>query len=136
MTVAVDTSVALAGILAKHEHHDVADEALARATATIVHVALETYSVLTRLPPPRRLEPQSAGAVMDARLPTRWLGLAPGDERRLIRELAAAGVAGGATYDGLIALTAREHSVELVSLDRRAARTYRTLGVGFSILTA
>jgi predicted nucleic acid-binding protein len=37
--------------------------------------------------------------------------------------LAAAHVSGGATYDGLIALTVLEHDLELLSLDRRAART-------------
>jgi predicted nucleic acid-binding protein len=48
--------------------------------------------------------------------------------------LAAAGVSGGATYDGLIALTAQEFDLELLSRDRRAARTYRALGIGFQLL--
>ena len=48
--------------------------------------------------------------------------------------LAAAGGSGGATYDGLIALTALEHDLELVSRDARAARTYRALGTHFRML--
>jgi predicted nucleic acid-binding protein len=49
--------------------------------------------------------------------------------------LAAVRVSGGATYDGLIALTALDHDLELLSRDLRAARTYRALGVRFRLLT-
>lgn len=50
------------------------------------------------------------------------------------KRLAVAGVSGGATYDGLIALTAIEHDLELLSRDRRAARTYRALGARFRLI--
>lgn len=52
-------------------------------------------------------------------------------QSRAVNELADAGVEGGAVYDGLIALTAREASLELVSLDGRAQTTYRRLGVAW-----
>jgi hypothetical protein len=48
--------------------------------------------------------------------------------------LAAAHVSGGATYDGLVALTVLEHDLELLSLDHRAARTYSALGIRFELL--
>jgi predicted nucleic acid-binding protein len=48
--------------------------------------------------------------------------------------LAAAGVSGGATYDGLIALTALEHDLEIITRDRRAERTYRALDVPYQLL--
>jgi predicted nucleic acid-binding protein len=48
--------------------------------------------------------------------------------------MAAATVSGGVTYDGLIALTALEHDLELLSRDRRAARSYRALGVRFRLI--
>jgi predicted nucleic acid-binding protein len=48
--------------------------------------------------------------------------------------LAAAGVSGGATYDGLIALTALEHDLELLTRDGRAERTYRALDVPHRLL--
>ena len=50
------------------------------------------------------------------------------------KRLAAAGIGGGATYDGLIALTAIEHDLELLSRDRRAARTYGALGARFQLI--
>jgi predicted nucleic acid-binding protein len=54
----------------------------------------------------------------------------------LFDRLAASGVAGGATYDALIAETARSNGVRLVTLDRRAIRTYEIVGVDFSLLEA
>jgi predicted nucleic acid-binding protein len=49
-------------------------------------------------------------------------------------ELSALGIAGGAVYDGLIALTARAAGAELVSLDRRAAETYERCGASVRLL--
>lgn len=36
---------------------------------------------------------------------------------------------GGATYDALVGMTAREFDAELLTLDERAAVTYRAVGV-------
>ena len=99
-------------------------------------VVAETYSVLTRLPAPLRLDARSAAAIVNTRLPSPHVALEADNYASLLERLAAAHVSGGATYDGLIALTALEHGLELLSLDRRAARTYRALGVDFQLLTA
>ena len=53
----------------------------------------------------------------------------------LLRTLAAAGVLGGATYDGLVGLQAAAHGETLLTLDRRAEATYRRLGVAFAVIT-
>lgn len=53
---------------------------------------------------------------------------------RLALALALASIVGGGSYDGLVALTAHEHGCALVSLDLRAERTYRVLGVDFHLL--
>jgi predicted nucleic acid-binding protein len=52
------------------------------------------------------------------------------------RRLAEARFGGGATTDWLIALTALEHDLELLSRDRRAARAYGALGIRFHLRTA
>lgn len=136
MTQTVDSSIAIAAILADHEAHASAEDVLSRCATTIAHVAAETYSVLTRLPPPRRLDAVSAAAIVDARLPSVRVALdADAREPSVLARLAAAEVSGGATYDGLIGLTALEHDLELMSRDRRAARTYRALGVNFQLLS-
>ena len=60
---------------------------------------------------------------------SRWLGL-PADAQRLaLDRLHSLGVEGGATYDGLIALTAAASDATLVTLDRRALATYGLVGV-------
>jgi predicted nucleic acid-binding protein len=134
MTAAFDSSVAIAAILADHEAHGVAEEALSSCGTTIAHVAAETYSVLTRLPPPRRLDGVGAAAIIDARLPRTRVTLDADSHVSALKRLADAQVSGGATYDGLIALTALEHDLELLTRDRRAERSYRALGVRFRLV--
>ena len=56
--IACDTSVLVAGFARWHAEHTVAADALHRVDAVVDHVAVETFSVLTRLPPPRRVAPQ------------------------------------------------------------------------------
>jgi predicted nucleic acid-binding protein len=129
-----DSSVTIAAILTDDEDHDLAEAALERCSTTIAHVAIETYSVLTRLPPSLRLEGADAATIIDARLPSSRVTLNADTYAEVPERLARAGVAGGSTYDGLIALTALEHELELLSRDRRAARAYRVLGVRFRLL--
>jgi predicted nucleic acid-binding protein len=131
---APDTSLAIAALLADHPAHQTASEALAACKTTIAHVAAETYSVLTRLPPPHRAEASTAATALAERLPSKHVTLQASSHVGAPARLAAAGISGGATYDGLIAMTALEHDLELVSRDRRAARTYRALGARFQLL--
>jgi toxin FitB len=136
VTLAADSSVTIAAILADHEAHDLAEEALRETDTTIAHVAFETYSVLTRLPPPLQLAADTAASIVHDRLPQPLATLDAEAHASGLARLAAAHVSGGATYDGLIALAALEHDLELLSRDRRATRTYRALGVRFQLLTA
>jgi toxin FitB len=129
-----DSSIAIAALLRDHPDHEAAARALAECDATIAHVASETYSVLTRLPAPHRADATSAASALEQRLPPSYAVLDAGAHARAFSRLAAAGVSGGATYDGLIALTALEHDLRLISRDARAARAYRALGVDFRLL--
>ena len=43
--------------------------------------------------------------------------------------LSSLGIAGGAVYDGLVALAAKEHGVALATRDARARGTYDAVGV-------
>jgi predicted nucleic acid-binding protein len=131
---AADTSIVLPALLADHEAHQAAADALGACTATIAHVALEAYSVLTRLPPPHRAEAGTVAAMLQDRLPPAFVTLSASAYASAPSLMAAAGVSGGSAYDGLIALAALKHDVELVSRDTRAARTYRALGVRFRLL--
>ena len=57
------------------------------------------------------------------------------DMKDLLREFAQAGLAGGALYDGLVGAAARQHELMLITCDRRAAPTYRLLGVNYELLS-
>lgn len=59
------------------------------------------------------------------------LRLSDVDRDALPGVLANAGVYGGASYDGLIALEAQSHEHALLTLDKRAQLTYRRLGVPY-----
>jgi predicted nucleic acid-binding protein len=80
------------------------------------------------------LNATKAASIINTRLSSTRVGLDADDYDSVLERLAASHVSGGATSDGLIALTALEHDLELLSLDRRAARTYRALGVRFQLL--
>ncbi len=134
MSRAADSSIAIAALLAGHPAHDAAAEALAGCNATIAHVAAETYSVLTRLPPPNQADATTAAAVLEERLSATFATLSAGNYAQAPARLAAAGIGGGATYDGLIALTALEHELELFTRDRRAMRSYTALGLRFTVV--
>lgn len=97
------------------------------------HAAFETFSVLTRLPPPDRLTPQAARRLIEVDFPdTRFLSSQGSAD--LVARLAASGVSGGAVYDALVAAAAAEHGLKLVSRDARAAGTYRAIGVDLELL--
>jgi predicted nucleic acid-binding protein len=97
------------------------------------HALAETYSVLTRLPGDARVHPADAVALIDENFAERFqLGARTAGAAH--REFARKGIAGGATYDGLVALAAREHGTALVTRDARARSTYETLGVSTEVL--
>jgi predicted nucleic acid-binding protein len=134
VSVAADSSVAIAALLDGHPAHAAAADALASCTATIGHVAAEAYSVLTRMPPPNQADPATAADVLAERLPSTFLTLSGGEYAKAPARLAAAGIGAGATYDGLIALTALKHDLELLTRDLRAVRSYRALGIRFTTI--
>jgi hypothetical protein len=107
---------------------------VADVTALPAHVMVEAYSVRTRLPGGLAVPAATAAEVLEARFGDPPLRLGARDRRGLLSGLASAGVFGGASYDGLVALEARAHDLTLLSLDARAQETYRRLGVAFRAL--
>ena len=132
--VLVDTSVAVALVVADHEFHGPTIEALGTRTLGLAgHAAFETFSVLTRLPGPARRSASLVAHLIAANFPhSRFLSA----ERAslLIEELAAANIAGGSVYDALVGAAAEEHGLTLATRDRRALETYRALGVAIELL--
>jgi predicted nucleic acid-binding protein len=129
VTVAVDTSVAIPLLVRSHQHHaDVVRWWDGQELALSGHALAETYSVLTRLPGDARLAADDAARLLDARFTTP-LVLGGGQARKVHATLSRMGIAGGAVYDALVALAAREHGVPLATRDARARGTYDAVGV-------
>ena len=130
----VDTSVAVALVVADHERHDATNEALSgRRLGLAGHAAFETFSVLTRLPPPARRTPAVVAHLLAANFPASRFLSAEGTQR-LLGTLVDAGIAGGSVFDALVGAAAAEHDIVLVTRDRRATDTYRALGVTVEVL--
>ena len=131
---AVDTSVAVPLLVASHhDHAQVATWAKGRTLTLCGHALIETYAVLTRLPGDARVSPADTALILDENFAEPLLLSAQG-ARDAHRELASKRVAGGATYDGLVALAAREHGAVLVTRDARARPTYEALGARVDVL--
>lgn len=130
----VDTSVAVALVVADHVAHGETTEALAGQRLGLAgHAAFETYSVLTRLPPPSRRPPAIVARIIKTNFPHPRF-LSPRAALELLETLAGSGVAGGAVYDALVGATAAELGVALATRDQRALPTYRRLGADARLL--
>jgi predicted nucleic acid-binding protein len=125
---AADTSVVVAAFASWHEHHGRARKALDGGTRLIDHCALETYSVLTRLPPPHRCPGAVVRDFLRVRFAEPFLRLDARAYRDFVFELPERAIAGGAAYDAIVAATAVTHSAELITCDRRAASVYERYG--------
>lgn len=131
---AADTSLVVAGFASWHESHEVARRALDSGLRLIEHCALETYSVLTRLPAPHRSTGLVVREFLESRFSEPFLRLNERAYRQFVLGLPDHGIAGGSAYDALVAATAAFCGAELVSCDRRAMQTYERYGVRAQLL--
>jgi toxin FitB len=135
VTVAVDTSVAVPLLVrSHHDHAAVVRWWNGQDVALSGHALAETYSVLTRLPGDARLAPADAARLLAARFsPPLVMSIA--QARKVPETLSRLKVAGGAVYDALVALAAKEHGAALATRDARARGTYDAIGVSVIVVT-
>jgi len=135
VTVAVDTSVAVPLlVLSHHDHAAVVRWWDGQEIALSGHALAETYSVLTRLPGDARLAPADAALLLTSRF-SPPLVLGGSRTRKLPDTLSRLGIAGGAVYDALVALAAKEHGAVLATRDARARGTYDAVGAKVIVVT-
>ena len=135
MTVAVDASVAVPLLVRSHlDHASVVRWWNGQELALSGHALAETYSVLTRLPGDARLAPADAARLLNARF-SPPLVLSRSRTRKLPDTLSRLGIAGGAVYDALVALAAKDHGAALATRDARARGTYDAVGVTVIVVT-
>jgi predicted nucleic acid-binding protein len=132
--IAVDTSVVVAAFASWHEGHRDAAAALARRPRAPAHVLVESFSVLTRLPPPHRAPADLVASFLEQRFREAPLVLPARAHRELVKSAADIGLAGGAIYDALIAATARHAGATLLTRDQRARPVYERVGVRHELL--
>ncbi len=124
----LDTSAAVALVVTDADLHLAARAATRGHRLGLAgHALVETYSVLTRLPPPHRLRPEHVDRLIRHNFPD-TVALPEGVFTSIVTALAAAGVSGGAAYDGLVAAASIHHRIPLLSADQRASSTYERMG--------
>lgn len=131
-----DSSVVVAAIDSSHEAHPEAAAFVESVSdlRLIAHVALETYHVLTRARPYRRLPPGAVAGALRATFTGPLVGLAAEDYWDLIHRAPQLGIVGGAIFDAFIATAAHRAGLKLISRDRRAAATYAAVGVDHELM--
>ncbi len=106
-----DTSCLVAALCSWHEHHDRVAREIERRLGSgegLVVAApalVETYAVLTRLPPPHRLSPADSRALLEANFlgdAVEMVALDPAAYRHLLWSAPERGIAGGRIYDAVI----------------------------------
>lgn len=126
---AVDTSVAVAALDASHAAHGACRSIVQEHRPALAgHAAFETFSVLTRMPGPLRVDaPTAAEIIRRVFVETVWLTAE--QSSALLARLGPAGVTGGGVYDALVGEAARTNGRTLLTRDRRALASYALLGV-------
>lgn len=134
---APDTSVLVAGFISSHRFSADARSALGqvrRRGNLIAHTIAEAYSVLSAPGGIYRAEPAAVVAYLDQFIADEPIPVRPSAYRESLDLLAGAKRAGGAIYDALIGLAARDGEVTLLSLDARAQPVYELCGAQVRIL--
>jgi predicted nucleic acid-binding protein len=132
--VLADTNVAVAIVVEDHEHHASTLNALDdRKVGLSGHAAFETFSVLTRLPPPARRSPEAVVRLLNSIFPSNY-HLTPSLAGSLLPRFASLGIAGGSVCDALVGAAAAESGLDLLTRDVRATPVYRVLQVDIEVL--
>lgn len=130
----IDTSTAIAFVQPDHlGHRETFAKLSTRSLGLAGHAMFETFSVLTRLPPPQRLDVDAARRLIEHNFPHSEF-LSAGRSSSLLAEFAELGISGGSVYDALVGSAAKEHQLPLVSRDRRAAEVYLKLGIDLELI--
>ena len=118
-----------------HEAHPAANRALGPTAGVVAHAAIESYSVLTRLPPPHRANADVVAGFLRRRFARRWFGMSVDEQRELLAAFPSLGIRAGSTYDALIGATAVRAGATLISLDKRALPVYAAVGADVDLLS-
>lgn len=119
MKAFLDTSVLVATFYGDHEHHQPSLDLFLRYGSDHAccgaHSLAEVYATLTSMPGARRVAGDAAMLFLeDIRKHLTLIGLEPEEYLAALSEAAAAGIAGGATYDTLLGHCACKAEAEAI----------------------
>jgi predicted nucleic acid-binding protein len=107
--ICFDTNVVVAGLLVDHDRHALCRLWLDRAknnefqALISVHSLAEIYSVLTRLPMPHRLSPQTVERMLNENLANfERIALSVTDYEAVLGDVVRLGIVSGGIFDALI----------------------------------
>lgn len=132
----------IAAVCAWHERHvDAADEITRRLrSAELMLIAaptlIESYAVLTRLPPPHRMAPEVVLQIIEESFVGhgRVVALDGRSYRTLVHRLAETQITGGRAYDAVIAECAlRERDVTLLTFNERDFTPFTARGLAIVV---
>ncbi len=122
MSVLLDTSVLIAGLLAAHDHHAQALPWLQKAyrkditLCVSAHSLLETFAVLTRLPMAPKISPNTATHLIHENIEknAEVIVLSKKEHLEILQQMNILGLTGGIIYDALILKAAEKAKVSAV----------------------
>ena len=131
MKVFFDTSIFVPLVLGHHVHHRASQSVFLKLGRNrgfcAAHSLAETYSTLTRMPPIDRMTADQVMLhVQDIASRLEIIALDALEYVQTMSDLAAAGIAGGAVYDGLIAQCALKAKADVIYTFNQ--RHFRRLG--------
>lgn len=131
--VTADSTVVVAALSDWHPLQATCRRRLAEVDWLPAHAITETVAVLTRLPKGLAVPVEAAVESIRGVCP-KARHLDADQYLPILASVGRAGLSGGAIHDAVIGATAREHRVTLLTLDRRAQRTYQAVGASFEVL--
>ena len=132
---ALDSSVVIAAFATWHERHEQSVGLLRDDCVIPTQVAVETFSVLTRLPPPHRAPAPIVTEFLRHHFGRALIDLPKSKYPDVLSMATSNGLLGGSVYDALIAATVKHTGARLLSLDKRAIRTYSIVGVDHELIS-
>ena len=132
MSVAIDTSVLVAAMISTESHHEACDRLLNREGLSMyAHGLAETFSTLTGGRRPFRMAPSMAASMIEEDyFPCLAITtLNPAQMLRAMRDAESRGVRGGALFDYLHLVTARQaKATQLFTLNISHFRSFHRVG--------
>ncbi|MEP6814004.1 MAG: PIN domain-containing protein [Marmoricola sp.] len=132
--VTADTSVVVPFLAEWHDAHELVVGWMDGVNVLPAHVMYETVATTSRLPGGLALDPGAVVTWLRSHFTDRPLTLGAADVWLPLEAVMTGRLNGGQVYDAIIAATTKVSKAKLLSLDRRAERTYRAIGVDYELL--